>query len=268
MLFWGGVATAAAALLALLWARRRFERQLQRLETAIVTRSGRGGAEPPDEVRALAERAGATSSAGYVLLHQQGEMWSAPGAPPMRFQARQIIALNAPHFMWRAEFEPLGMMRVADYSAPGESGLEARLLGAVTMMREAGAGAERGERMRYLGELAWAPDALLSNAELDWRLANGAIVAGCGKGAERAEVRLTLGPDGLIEGGEADARPRAEKGGMVERPWGGRFWNYQRMGGRMVPSEGEAFWMLDGERFVYWRARVTSWRCVTEEAAG
>ena len=47
--------------------------------------------------------------------------------------------------------------------------LEARLFGSLRLARAAGPHVGKGELMRYLAELAWAPHAMLHNPQLSWR---------------------------------------------------------------------------------------------------
>ena len=93
------------------------------------------------------------------------------GDPWRRFAAEQVISIDKPGFAWLARMQamPLLSARVLDCYVDGEGLLEARLLGSLPLARVAGAQADRGELMRYLAELAWAPHAMLYNPQLSWR---------------------------------------------------------------------------------------------------
>lgn len=234
------------------------ERELEALRTQPLPRDGL-----PPEVLALAARLGARadSKSNFVTIRQAGEMWSAPGKKPMVFTARQSLSLSAPDFIWRATFEPFECMTVVDYHVGEKAGLEVRVGGVIQVVRSAGSKAvTRGELMRYLAELAWAPDAILMNREIDWRVVDEkTFVIGNGTGPDRAEITLHLGADGLVESMDTAARPAQEGKVIVDRPWGGRFWDYQVRDGRTIPMQGEVYWVRDGKRFIYWRGRVTDW---------
>jgi hypothetical protein len=45
---------------------------------------------------------------------------------------------------------------------------------------------------------------------------------------------------------------------FVTRRWGRDFGDYTDFAGTRAPSVGQAWWELQGGRFVYWRARVTA----------
>ncbi len=90
-----------------------------------------------------------------------------PAAREMRYHAVQTIDLRRPEFEWRASTGLFGCISVLDALKDGEAHLEARafrLLPIATVRGEAAAA--KGEIMRYLAELAWAPDAILLNASL------------------------------------------------------------------------------------------------------
>ena len=80
------------------------------------------------------------------------------------------MALDRVEFSWRARFPlaPLVTLRVHDWYRAGESALEIRLFG-LPLKRLRGDAVTRGEAMRYLAELPWAPAAMALNTELEWR---------------------------------------------------------------------------------------------------
>lgn len=68
----------------------------------------------------------------------------------------------------------------------------------------------RGELMRYLAELAWAPDAILFNVTLRWREDGpDRLSVSAGVGETAAEVTLSLDGEGRIAGSFAPDRPRS-----------------------------------------------------------
>jgi hypothetical protein len=118
----------------------------------------------------------------------------------------------------------------------------------------------RGELMRYLAELAWAPDALLDNRSLRWR-ENGpdGLTVGAGTGESAVEIALSLDSDGRIATAFAPDRPRWAIDPILLTPWRGRFWDYRLHGGRWIPFAGEVAWEIDGCANVYWQGRLESW---------
>ena len=146
----------------------------------------------------------------------------------------------------------------ADYLIDGTGGLEVKLLGAVTVARAVGgADMNQGEALRYLAELPWNPDAILNNRFLDWTVIDDkTLKVATGMGADRGEVTFKLDGNGLITTASAPSQMYANKGTMTPRPWHGRFWDYQKANGRLIPWQAEVAWTLDDGEFIYWRGRI------------
>jgi hypothetical protein len=178
-------------------------------------------------------------------------MWQRPGGRALRFRAVEVFEVERVAFSWHARF-PLGL-RVVDGFDGRDGVLEVRLLG-LALQRQRGPEVTEGEALRYLAELPWVPPALERNSELEWH---------------GDEVRTRVGGRELVaelerdEAGDvvgASSRMRARRVGdeWVRTPWGGRFSEYETLGGLRLPTRGEAYWDLPDGRFVYWRAEVTS----------
>src|SRR5689334_6889347 len=74
----------------------------------------------------------------FTQFEQTGEMWSAPGATPVAFTARQTISSTATAFLWRAAAGPAVAVKVIDYAMDSTGGLEARILGVIPVARDVG----------------------------------------------------------------------------------------------------------------------------------
>ena len=118
----------------------------------------------------------------------------------------------------------------------------------------------RGELMRYLAELAWAPDAILLNTELRWREDGpDKLAVSAGSGETTAEVALSLDGQGRIVGAFAPDRPRSAKAPYLPAPWRGRFSDYRRHNDMWLPFAGEVGWEIDGVEEIYWQGRMEHW---------
>lgn len=188
-------------------------------------------------------------------------MRNGPNGRWASFRAEQSISLSQPAFRWTAKTGPLGLVTVVDALRCGEPHLEAWALGVLTLARPPVTPAlTKGELMRYLAELPWAPDALLHNWALAWQVLDPArlrVSVACGSG--RASVDLHLGDDGMVAAVSAADRPRMEGGGTVERAWWGRFSDYRSHAGRRLPFRAEVGWRLQNEDVAVWRGLVTAW---------
>jgi hypothetical protein len=142
----------------------------------------------------------------------------------------------------------------------GEGLLEARLFGSLQVARAVGPPAGKGELMRYLAELAWAPHATLHNSQLSWREIDATTVEVSAESqVGPARVRLIF-EDGDITRIEADDRPRMVGRRIVPTRWQGRCCDYREMNGCRIPTRAVVSWLLEDGPFEYWRGRVTAFR--------
>ena len=145
----------------------------------------------PGAVIDLAMRLGAqggpssSPDGSIVSLSQTGRMLRALGKDDwMFFTARQTIETGACNFAWRARFAPFGLVSACDALENGVGRLDVTALGFIPIARTPHTAAlMRGELLRYLAELAWAPDAMLENTALRWRESgSGDLIVGAGDG--------------------------------------------------------------------------------------
>lgn len=217
----------------------------------------------PGAVYDLAERLGIKPQDRWseVRLSQTGRMRQKASASWSAFTARQTIALSECAFDWRARSGPGGVVSVRDALVDGVGHLRVRALGLVTLAHaKPTAELTRGELMRYLAELPWAPDAILRNADLKWR-ADGPdrLVVGAGSGETAAEVTLTLDGEGRIAGAFAPDRGALIDGVTVPTPWRGAFSDYRLHDGVWLPFFGEVSWGMPQGEFTYWQGRIATW---------
>src|ERR1700730_16969873 len=126
----------------------------------------------PELVRRYVDRCVPTNQLGRSAVHftQVGDMQLKPGRW-LPFRAEQEMAVDRVEFAWRANFRaaPLVSVRVRDWYRSGVGGLDGRLWGVFPVVHANGEQVDRGEAMRYLAELAWAPQAMAANPALEWR---------------------------------------------------------------------------------------------------
>eukprot|EP01037_Dinobryon_pediforme_P018357 gene18357-18624_t len=128
----------------------------------------------------------------------------------MTFTATQTLSTRNCAFDWRARFGPFGLISVRDALERAGGRLDVMALGFLPITRAPRTREFiRGELMRYLAELPWAPAAILLNSELRWREAGqDALAVSAGAGETLTEVVLDLDSDGRIVGAFAPDRPR------------------------------------------------------------
>lgn len=220
--------------------------------------------ELPPAVFDLAIRMGADPLLALPEIHleQKGRMRQKLDSETWTgFHAKQTISLHHCAFEWRAWSGLGGMISVTDALAQGHGELEVCALGLFRLAHfEDTNDLARGELMRYLAELAWAPDAILLNRELRWRvLSPREFNVSAGEGDRAAQVTLYLDEEGRIAEAFACDRPFGVDGSFVPTPWRCRISDYRRVEGRWIPFAGEVAWVLEGKEELYWVGIVNKW---------
>lgn len=221
----------------------------------------------PAAVYDLAMRLGVRPDERHVgvKLTQTGRMrQDLKSTSRMAFTATQTLFTRECAFDWRARFGPFGLISVRDALDSNGGRLEVKALGIVPITRAPRTPElMRGELMRYLAELPWAPAAILINTELCWRNAGpDALAVSAGAGATATEVILSLDNDGRIVRAFAPDRPRSVGAVYLPTPWRGQFTDYRLHEGRWIPFAGEVAWEIDGRPEVYWQGTIKTWACV------
>ena len=227
-----------------------------RLPAAVYDLALRLGVNPKDR------RAG-------VRLTQTGRMKRKLGVDSwMAFTATQTISARACEFDWRARFGPLGLVSANDALKNGEARLDIKALGFIPIARtEHSPALIRGELMRYLAEIPWAPHAIFQNPALRWRAeAPDKLAVSSGIGERAAEVMLSLDSEGRIVGAFAPDRPRSATSPILPTPWRGRFSEYRLHDAMWLPFAGEVAWEIDGREETYWQGRIGHWQASGDHA--
>ena len=200
-----------------------------------------------------------------VRVRQTGEMRQRPGGRVMPFRAIEDFSIDRVAFSWRARFPIIGPLAVTvvDEFADGNGRLCVSLFG-IPLKTMKGPETDVGEAMRYLSELAWAPQAMAANRELVWREVDERTVEVASVKGATAVVELEFDAAGDIVRATG-TRPFAVGKTFVPTPWGGDFSDYASFNGTRVPTCGQAWWELPEGRFVYWRGRINALELIDEE---
>ena len=269
----GGVALLVAAALSvatLRW-RRETARAVAELRAGAAAAAPRADAEPrplPAPVaRYLAFAAPEELPARRLArVEWVGEFRAAPGARWSPFTATQHFTTLPPGFVWDAEIRmlPLLPVRVRDsYRARGAQML-GRVGGLLPVVDEGGSPEiAQSALARWLGEAVWFPTAFRPGGAVRWEAVNDRTArATVTDGPVSASADFHFGPGGEIAAMTA-MRFRDVDGVPVLTRFEGRYGEYVRRAGVMVPGSAEVAWLLPEGRHAYWRARpsriVTSW---------
>lgn len=192
---------------------------------------------------------------GTFNMSPSGEQWRP-------FTSRQRVVTRRPGFVWdgRVSMVPGVAVHVHDAYVDGEGILEPAILGLFTLanLRDRDEVA-RGELMRFFAEAAWYPTALLPSQGVRWEpIDERSARATLADGKLTLSMTFFFSDDGLIEAIRADRRGRTVDGKIVPTPWEGRFSNYQRRDGLLVPLDGEVAWLTPQGRLPYWRGTIVA----------
>lgn len=198
-------------------------------------------------------------SISRARLRQTGEFAMQPGAAMQPFDATQYINIRSPGFVWDASIRtaPAISVRVRDAYVAGEGRMQAKMMGLIPVIeRRDSAGLATGALVRYLAEAVWVPPALLPAAGVEWSPIDAysarATITDAGKAVS---LDFAFGAGGAVEMVRT-TRPRDVDGRSVETLWEGRFSDYGRVDGLMIPRYGEVAWVLPEGEFIYWRGRI------------
>lgn len=190
---------------------------------------------------------------GEFNLDGSGERW-------VRFRSDQWSVTRRPGFVWDARMRvaPGVSVFVHDAYVAGRGVLRARLLGLVPVMEPpATPELAHGELMRFFAEAAWYPTALLPSQGVRWEgIDERSASATLSDGETSVTLTFEFDDQGLIVRVRSDGRYREVDGTTVAVPWQGRFWNYERHGGMLIPVDGEVSWVLPDGPAPYWRGTI------------
>jgi hypothetical protein len=248
-----------------LWERRTAGIRAQ-MQTAAAARPV-GGAELPEVVRRYLDRAapGGRAPVTTVRLSQEGEFrMGETGENWVPFHSTQFVTTNPPAFDWDARIRmmPGVWVYVRDGYAAGRGELKAAVLGLINVAHAEGSKEiAEGQLIRYLAEAPWYPTVLLPGQGVEWApLSDTSARAALRDGDVSATVDFHFGEDGLIRE-VSSLRGREAGGAFIQTPWSGRFWEYERREGMLIPMNGEVEWRLASGPRPYWRGRITELIC-------
>jgi hypothetical protein len=190
---------------------------------------------------------------GTFNMSQTGEQWQP-------FTSTQRVVTRRPGFVWdaRIRLAPGVNVFVLDAYVKSEGILTARLLGLLTVMDQSSTPElAQGEMMRFFAEAVWYPTALLPSQGVVWEAVDDSQArATLSDGPITVTLLFHFDAQGLVDTVSAAGRYRELAGTQVSTAWEGRFWDYQRRDGMLVPLAGEVAWQLEEGPKPYWRGRI------------
>ncbi len=255
---------------------RATERHLERLEAGARAPVGLGapgtpgpppldsGAVPPVVARYLWRSLPAGAEpVRMATFTQEGTFQMGKGEAGWKpFRATHHVRAYPPGFLWDASIAiaPLVPVRVCDGFLDGAGMMEGAVASVITVVEaEPTPELAQGALYRYLAEGAWLPSRLLPGEGLTWQAVDDSTAeATLREGDVEVSVQFRFDPAGDLTSIFVPDRPAEVGGAYVPRPWVGRFWDHQVVGGYRIPLQGEVAWVVEGVAVPYWRGRVTS----------
>jgi hypothetical protein len=195
-----------------------------------------------------------------VTFTQAGDFALQPGRWT-RFTATQVVTLAPRAFVWQARMPMGGIVPidVRDAWHRGGGSMTARAAGLVTLADAHGTpDMATGALLRWLAEAAWYPVAFLPSAGAVWTpIDDSTARVTLTDAGTTVALDVTFATDGPI------VRTRALRWSAAdgrERPWIGRFTEWHRVDGLMIPLAGEVGWGEGADYAPYWRGRLADVR--------
>lgn len=192
---------------------------------------------------------------GSFNLNPTGERWKP-------FTSRQRVVTRRPGFVWNARIAMLPGVAVYVHDAyvGGAGILNPAILGLFSLARKIDAQAlAQGEFVRFFAEAAWYPTALLPSQGVHWApVDDHSATATLADSKLSVTMLVSFNDADLIDSVRVEARAAQVDNTVVPTPWEGRYSNYQKRDGMLVPLEAEASWLRSDGRKPYWRGTIIS----------
>ena len=180
----------------------------------------------------------------------------------MTFTASQVIGPRTTEFLWiaNADAAPLLHVQVKDSFVGGQGSGQVALLAAVPIASDGGTlEMNSGSLHRFLAEAVWYPSALLPSPHLAWTpLDDSRAVATLTSGTVTVALEFRFSPENEVISIYTPGRWGSFDGVYRQAAWEGKFRNYTRRNGVLVPTEGEVGWYTDGQWQSVWRGKVVA----------
>jgi hypothetical protein len=195
-----------------------------------------------------------------VRLRHDGEFRTGPDKGWLHIEGEEYFATARPGFVWDARVWPLPgvWIEARDRLLDGAGNMLVKLMSLVPLADAGGAEIDQGARLRWLGECAWFPYALVGD-QVAWEPidSRSAAVMLRGDGLPVRAV-VEIDEEGRLGRLRADRYRDIGGGKAALTPWTGRYFDYREVGGFRIPMSVEVAWELDGGPFAYARFHLTS----------
>lgn len=185
----------------------------------------------------------------HVHIIQKGTMRMDANSDWMPFDAEQYFTIDPPGFVWNATIHTDKLIDIVgrDKYENGKGNMLIKAASLVTMANGSGREIDRGTMIRYIAEITWFPQAVVSDY-LDWEQIdeNHARVTMSYNDVTESGI-YTFNEDGLPIGFEAE-RFREFNGNYSKETWAVETTSYGYFDGLPIGNTSEVTWKLkDGD---------------------
>ena len=216
----------------------------------------------PDPVRRYLQYAVADSAPPIRTAHLRhgGTFRTAPDASWFPIEGEQYFTVGTPGFVWHAILRPVPFfwIEARDRVEAGRGQMLVKALSVFTLADARGPEIDQGATLRWLGECAWFPYALVGDAVRWEPMGDRSARATIAQHGLPVSAVFDFDAEGKLTGLRAERYRDLGGGAAALTPFIGRYADYREFGGFRVPASVEVSWVLDDGEFTYARFAVTA----------
>jgi len=180
-----------------------------------------------------------------VRVEQEGRMRSTPDGKWMPFEAFQYFSIDPPAFVWQARIKAAPMIYIAgrDRFTNGEGHMLIKPLAVFTAANSSGKEINQGALLRYMAEMAWFPQAAVSDYLLWEEINENQVRVTMEYRGTSASGIYSFNDEGDVAGFEAN-RYGDFSGVYRKETWSIEVKGYKTLNGHRIGDTSEVTWKL------------------------
>ncbi|KAK9823297.1 hypothetical protein WJX72_001718 [[Myrmecia] bisecta] len=187
----------------------------------------------------------------------------------LSLKAEQWMSALQPAYVWSAAISWLPLVSLQGYDAclHGRGEMCWKLMAAVPVVKVSSDAISTAALIRFVGECAWCPTALLPSDWLRWEpVSSDSATAVVKHAGHTVSATFSFNAVGQITSITTAERVCVQANGTASfEKWSAHYRRWEERSGMMVPLEGEAVWNFADHDFSYVKLRVVSIEHVTEQ---
>ena len=174
----------------------------------------------------------------YVRLQYDGQFKTDLKKNWVNIKGEQYFTATKPGFIW---IGTTNLFTARDMFLAGHGSLKVRLFSLIKVAEGSGPKYDQGELLRWLGESAWFPTNLLPSKNLNWSpIDENTALLTFNYNQQTVSYKVSINAIGEI----TEMETKRYMGEESLENWIGRYRNYQKINGVIIPTEAEGIWRL------------------------